>query len=407
MRKSHGQEFSNIAASATIMPKEALQKVSSHKKEISLGVPKEYYNQERRLTLTPTAVKHLSALGFQIIIEEGAGNFSRFTDHEYSEAGALVTKERKKIFEANIVCKINFPTTEEINLMPGKQLLFSSLNLDLLDKERLELLSKKKMNAFCLQYMQDESLGYPVIQSMSEIVGRAAIFIASEYLTSDHGMGQILGGITGISPSEIVIIGAGTVGYYSTKTALALGSCVKIFDDSIYRLRRFQNDLGHPVYNSTLRPETLFKEIKQADVVIGALRARNGRAPVVVSEDMVMQMKEGAVIIDVSIDQGGCIETSEMTSLEKPTFTKHGVIHYCVPNIASRVPRTASIALSNILSPVFEDLATCGSLDNYLWERPFVRSGLYMYKGILTNYHLGNRFNINGKSIDLLLTSNL
>ena len=242
---------------------------------------------------------------------------------------------------------------------------------------------------------------------MSEIVGATSILIAAEYLSNVfEGKGLMLGGITGVPPTEIVILGAGTVGEYAARTALALGAEVKVFDSSIYKLRRLQNNIGSRVFTSVIQPVVLQKSLLSCDVAIGAIRAEHGRSPCIVSEETVSKMKPNSVIIDVSIDQGGCFETSSITNHTIPTFRKHDVIHYCVPNIASRVSRTATYALTNIFTPILIDIGEMGGIMNLIWERPGIRNAIYLYQGKLTNKDLSDRFNIPMKDLDLLIVSN-
>lgn len=267
---------------------------------------------------------------------------------------------------------------------------------------------QKKVTAVAFEYMRDDELTLPIVRSMSEIAGTTSILIASEFLSSANGgKGEMLGGVTGIPPSEVVIIGAGTVGEFAAMAALGLGASVKVFDKSTHRLRRLQTNLGTRVYTSLLHPRILEKSLLTADVALGALRSENGRSPHIVTEDMVSKMKPGSVIIDVSIDQGGCFETSELTNHTHPVFKKHDVIHYCVPNIPSRVARTASYALSNILTPILLGIADEGGFQNYIWDKPGPRSGVYVYKGILTNKFIGDQFKISTKDIDLLIAAHL
>ena len=242
---------------------------------------------------------------------------------------------------------------------------------------------------------------------MSEIAGRASILIAAEYLANNNlGKGELLGGIPGLQPTEIVIIGAGAVGEYATRAALGLGAYVKVFDHSLYRLRRLEANIGQRIYSSTLIPQILAKALSHCDVAIGALRTQEGRSPNVVSENMVAAMRPKSLIIDVSIDQGGCFDTSVVTNHKHPTFEKHGVIHYCVPNIPSRFARTASYALSNIFTHILTEWCEEGSFKELLWAQKGIRRGVYIYKGHLTNNALGKQFNIKSKDLDFLLAGN-
>jgi alanine dehydrogenase len=230
------------------------------------------------------------------------------------------------------------------------------------------------------------------------------MLVAGELLSSfSSGKGMMLGGIAGVQPTEVVVIGAGTVGEFATRTALGLGASVKVFDNSLSKLRRLQNDIGSRVYTSIIQPKVLAKAIRRADVVIGALRSPLGRTPCVVSESMIESMKLGSVVVDVSIDQGGCFETSRITNHIDPTFVKHGVIHYCVPNIASRVSRTASFALSNIFSPLILEMGNNGGSVELIRRNEGFRNGVYIYKGVLTSEVLGKVFDLKYKNIELLL----
>ncbi len=243
---------------------------------------------------------------------------------------------------------------------------------------------------------------------MSEIAGITAISIAADLLSiRSGGKGELLGGVSGIPPTEIVIIGAGTVGEYAAKAAIGKGAIVKVFDNSLAKLRRLQSNLGQPIFTSLIHPKILQKALLTADVAIGCIRGEEGRSPVIVSEELVTQMKPSSVILDISIDQGGEFETSELTTHASPTFVKHDVIHYCVPNITSNVCRTASYALSNILTPLLLKIAESSSISSFLLTHPEVRNGVYIYKGNLTNQHLGKRLSIYQKDIDLLLAAHV
>jgi alanine dehydrogenase len=401
--------FYEIAKQAILTPQEApVMLKSKTAQSIRIGIPVETSFQENRVGLSPQAANLLIANGHEVIIEAGAGREAKFYDEDYKNAGAKITYNKEEVYKADIIMKVSFPSVEEIGMISEGKTIISALHVPMLKEEQIKLLLKKKVTALCFEYLKDESDIYPVIQAMSEIAGSASILIAAEYLSNiNHGKGVMLGGISGIPPSEVVILGAGTVGQFATRAALGLGAAVKVFDNSLYKLRRLQNDLGQRIYTSIMHPNILLKALKTADVAIGAIRAIEGRTKMIVSEEMVMEMKLGSVIVDVSIDQGGCFETSEVTNHTNPIFEKHGVIHYCVPNIASRVARTASYALSNIFAPILLDIADYGGIKNYLWDREGVRHGVYIYKGNLTNKHISERFHIPYKEIDLLIAAHL
>ncbi len=400
--------FYEIAKQAVLSPQEAPAMVSKNSNTLKIGIPKEISFQENRIGLTPQAVHLLVANGHEVIKEAGAGKEAKFYDKDYEEAGAKISFDKKEVYKSDIIMKVSFPSLEEIEMIEEGKSIISALHLSVLTPEQIKLLMKKKVTAICYENLKDEGGLYPVIQSMSEIAGSASIQIASEYLSNiNHGKGVMLGGISGIPPSEVVILGAGTVGLYATRAASGMAAEVKVFDNSLYKLRRLQNNLGARVYTSIMHPNILLRALRTADVVIGALRADEGRTPCVVTEEMVIEMKAGSVIVDVSIDQGGCFETSEVTNHTNPIFEKHGVIHYCVPNIPSRVARTASYALSNIFAPILVDIGDYGGLKNYLWDMEGVRHGVYIYKGNLTSKHIGERFQLPYKEIDLLIAAHI
>jgi alanine dehydrogenase len=380
--------------------------VSRKKGSLYIGVPKETYFQENRICLVPEAVALLVSNGHQVVVETNAGKAANFDDKDFSEAGAKIAYSSKEVYEADIILKVAPPSDEEIEMLQRKQTLFSSLQMTVQSDNYVKQLMNKKVTAIAYDYIKDEDGIFPIIRSMSEIAGNTSILIAAEYLSNiNNGNGSMFGGITGTSPTEVVILGAGTVGEFATRAALGLGAMVKIFDNSVYRLRRLQSDLATRVFTSVLQPKVLAKALKTADVVIGAIRAPKGRTPCVVTEEMVSEMKYGSVMIDISIDQGGCFETSRVTNHTNPVFRTHGVIHYCVPNIPSRVSRTASYALSNVLTPILVNIGDEGGVESLLRSNNGVRHGVYIYNGILTNQFLGETFRLPYKDIDLLMAA--
>lgn len=387
-------------------PQEEMLEVARKKGKLYIGIPKEIAFQENRVPLVPDAVALLVNNGHRIVVEAGAGKAAHFEDSDYSEAGAEIVYTPQEVYKADTILKIAPPILEEIEMMQQKQTLFSALQLTVQPEDFLKRLISKKLNCVAFDMIMDEANIFPVIRAMGEIAGSASILIAAELLSNvNNGVGALLGGISGISPTEVVIIGAGTVGEFAARAALGLGATVKIFDNSTARLRRLQNQLGTRVFTSVIVPKVLEKHLKSADVAIGALRAHKGRTPCIVTENMVSEMKTGSVIIDVSIDQGGVFETSEVTNHTKPVFRKHGVIHYCVPNIASRVARTASYAFSNIFSQVLISMGEEGGFDSLVRKDAGVRNGVYIYNGILTNQFLGDTFGLPFKDINLLMAA--
>jgi len=388
----------------SLLPKEEMLEIARKKGSLFIGIPKEISFQERRVSLVPETVAVLVANGHRVKVETKGGEGANFTDNDYSEAGAEICHDVKEIFSCDIIFKVAPPSEEEVGMMTGNQTLISALQISVQPKIMLQKLMEKKITAIAWDYIRDESGVFPVVRTLGEIAGTTSILMAGQLLSSfDSGKGIMLGGIAGVQPTEVVVIGAGTVGEYATRGALGLGASVKVFDNSLSRLRRLQNDIGTRVYTSVIQPKVLAKALMRADVVIGALRAPLGRTPCVVTEDMIQSMKSGSVLVDVSIDQGGCFETSRVTTHDNPTFEKHGVIHYCVPNIASRVSRTASFALSNIFSPILVDMGNKGGCKELIIRDPGFRNGVYIYKGILTSEVLGKVFDLRYQDIELLL----
>ncbi|MBK6397247.1 MAG: alanine dehydrogenase [Bacteroidetes bacterium] len=398
----------SLAASAALMPQEAMLEVRKQHKQLYIGIPKEISFQENRVPLIPESVALLTNHGHQIVIEAGAGAASKIEDSDFSEAGARIAYSSEEVYKADIILKVAPPSKAEVELFQTRQTLISILQMSMQNSEYIRTLSNKKITAIGYEFIHDESGVYPIIQAMSEIVGSSSILIAAEYLSNAFsGKGELLGGVAGIPPSVVVIIGAGTVGEYAARAAIGLGADVRVFDNSIHRLRRLQNRLGRRIYTSILVPNTLLRELKNADVAIGALRSSEGRTPVVVTDEMVSEMRAGSVIVDVSIDQGGCFETSEVTNHLQPTFKKYGVVHYCVPNIASRVSRTASTALSNIFTQILLSAAEEGGIDEVMWKDRSVRNGVYMYNGSITNRYIAETCRLPYKDLDLLRAARL
>lgn len=376
--------------------------------KLFIGIPKEVTIQEHRVALVPSSVSTLVARGHRVVVETGAGEKSNFSDHDFSEAGAEIAYSSEQVYKAKVILKVAPPTLDEIELMHPNQILISPLQLPIISGDYINRLRQKRVIALAMEYIKDEFETFPVVRIMSEMAGTSAILTAAELLANTSGgKGVLLGGISGVPSAKVVILGAGIVAEYATRTALGLGAEVRIFDDNIYKLKRLQNQVGRPLYTSAMNPVYLERELITAEVAIGAIHSESGRAPIIVSEQMVSKMKPGAVIVDVSIDQGGCFATSEVTTLSRPTFIKHDVIHYCVPNMASRVSRTASIAVSNIMTPILLKANSTVDIEHLFFTNLGLRHGIYTYKGCLTNEYLGRRFAIKSTDLDLLITSNL
>jgi len=398
------QVLQSFAKAGGLLPQEEMLEIARKKGALFIGVPKETTHQENRVCLTPDAVRLLVANGHQVMVETKAGNAAHFSDRDYSEAGAQIVNTHEEVFKADIILKVDPPTPEEIQLMHRKQTIFSALQLTVQHENFLRQLMEKKVTALAFDYIKDEDGMYPIVRTLGEMAGTTSILIAAELLSNaNKGLGLMLGGVSGVAPAEVVILGAGTSAEFAARAALGLGASVKVFDPSSTHLRKLSESLGQRIWTSTIQPNELALALKNADVAIGALRTLEGRAPLVVSGEMVQQMKQGSVIIDISIDHGGCFETSRVTSHSKPTFTEHGVVHYCVPNIPSRIARTASSALSNIFSSILLRIGEEGGMENYLRLNAGLRNGVYIYNGILTNKFLGNAFELPYKNIELLM----
>jgi len=391
-----------------LLTQELPARLSSKGNHLSIGIPKEISLQENRVALTPDAVALLVNHGFRVRLEKNAGSQARFSNEQYALAGAEIVSTPQEAFDSEIILKIEPLVTHEFDyLKPGKA-IFSTLNFPALTKSYFERLLERRVIGVSFETLEDKVGNLPVIRAMSEIAGNAALLLAAEYLSSAHnGRGVLMGGVTGVPPTSIVILGAGTVAEYATRAAIGLGAEVKVFDSQIYRLQRLKYSVGQHVYTSILDTQSLSSAIQQADVVIGALRAEGGISPCVVTEEMVASMRPGSLIIDVSIDQGGCFETSEMTTHQHPTFIRHGVIHYGVPNIPSRVAHTASIALSNIFTPMLLKIARLGSIEEMIYHTPWFNQGIYCYKGHMTHEMMAKRFQLRYRDLGLLLAARL
>lgn len=373
--------------------------------QLHIGIPKEIAFQENRIALTPDAVSVLVSNGHEVVIEHNAGEAAHFGDKDYSEAGAKIVYDKADVYKAPLLVKSAPIIDDDLPLIQLNQVIISPIHLSVMKAEILKKMMEKRITAISFENLKDDSGTYPIVRSMSEIAGSSVMLLAAQYLGStNHGRGVLLGGISGIPPTKVIIIGAGIVGEYAARAALALGASVKVFDNSVYRLKRLQTNIGQRLWTSVIEPRILAKQLKTCEVAVGALSA-GGRTPLVVTEEMVSNMRTGSVIIDVSIDRGGCFETSEITSHEQPIIIKYGVIHYCVPNIPSGFARTASQAISNVLMPLLKEAGEEGGFEKLLWHKVHLRSGIYMFKGALTNFYLSERFDLKYTDLNLLIAS--
>lgn len=388
-----------------LLPLEETLEVGNKKKQFTIGVPKESIKDENRVALAPHAVEFLVNSGHKVFVETEAGQKANFTDLMYSELGGIISKQKKEIYQCDIIAKIAPPTLNEIELLNKNQILFSFFQIGRQNKDYIKKLQTKNITALGYEfYMDKNEKDYPVSQSMSEISGTTAILIAAEYLSNaQNGKGEMLGGISGVSPSEIVILGADTAGEFAARTALGLGATVKVFDTSVQKLRTLQEKLGTRIFTSILQPRVVEKAIRYADVVIGALLPNKQQQQFVLSEDAVKKMKPWSVIIDLHIDHGGCFETTQITDFKKPIYKKHGVVHYCVPNIPSRVARTATYAISNVLEQTISEIGMSGNINQLIKQHKGFAKGIYLYKGVLTKQNIANKFDLLYQDINLII----
>ena len=392
--------------STSFVVRELLQKFENQKASLVIGVPRENQKQEKRVPLTPETVSLLVESGYRVLVEAGAGQTINYTDTYYAESGAEIVDSAEEVFQADLILKILPPTLEEVSMMRPRATVFSFLHVHKLSISLLELMSEKKINALAYELLYDNTGISPFVTSISEIEGTYSITLAAELLSNAHGgKGILLGGIPGISPTEVVVIGAGVAGTMAARAALAMGASVKVFDNDVVKLRTIRHELGNLVFTSTLQPNVLRNVFRSADVVIGALQYINKTHFYRISSDLIREMKQGAIIIDIRMAQGGCFETTMEACLpdHPAVFDKYGVLHFCETSLSSRVARTASIALSNIFVSLFSAMADCGGTDHFArFDRGFA-AGFYLYAGKMVNRSVGNHFNIPVTDIGLFL----
>ena len=395
-----------VTPSFSYVPLEETLEIIPKKKKLFIGIPKETSFDENRVALTPEAVAVLVNNGHEVIVESNAGEGAFYFDSDYSEAGARIAHDKSEVYKAATIIKSAPISEKEIDLLQPNHIVLSPIHLPLLKVGMLERLIQKKIIAIAFESIKDDANTYPIVRSMSEIAGNSAILTAAQYLSNQHnGKGILLGGISGVPSANVVIIGAGVVGEFAARAAIGLGASVTIFDNSIYRLMRLQNNIGRRCSTSVMDPVTLGEQLSSADIAIGALKPVHGITPMVVTEAMVGNMKAGSVIIDVSIDRGGCFETSKPTTHQKPIFRYQDVIHYCVPNIASGVSRTASRAISNVLMPIVNQSSDFGGMEYLIESKSGIRNGVYLYKGCITKASIARRFDMKYTDLDLLLAT--
>lgn len=376
---------------------------------LKIGLPKEISNDERRISLTPGGVSVLIANGHEIFIEKGAGEEANFTDDEYADAGAEMAYGVTELYQkSEMIVKIAPPTKDEYELLEKDHILLSALHLGNTTEELMDILIKKCITAIGYEFIQGEDKEFPIVRMMHEITGSMAVQIAAHYLEkSDGGQGIMLGGISGIPPATVVILGAGITAEYAARTALGYGAQVFVMDNDLARLRHLENALDRRIITATANYQYLSSALQYADVVIGAAMFEGERAPVWVTDTMVANMKPGSVIVDTVIDQGGCVATSRATTHSDPVYTKHDVIHYCVPNIPSNVARTATYALNNVIVPYLLAIGDAGGIRECLWSNTALRNGTYVYKKHLTKKALSKIFDMPYREIEMLIASQI
>ncbi len=371
-----------------------------------IGIPKEITNEEKRVALAPAGVDALVRSGHTVYVESNAGSGCHFDDEDYRKIGAVIVYSAEEVFKrAELIAKVAPLSNNELELLQEKQVLFSFLHLAVGKKETMDVLLKKKITAIGYELIENEN-GLPVLHAMSEIAGQLSIQIAERYLESsvNGGRGILLGGITGVAPAAVVILGAGVVGTTAARAALGSGAQVIIIDNDLNRLRRIDSIFKKRITTVMANPYTISRGVKFADVLIGSVLIKGEKTPHLVTEEMVKQMKNGAVIIDVSIDQGGCIETSRITTLSDPIFVKYGVIHYCVPNMPALVARTASYGLNNAALPFIKDIADNG-ISNVLLGDSCLAKGVCTFNGYCSNEAIANIFNIEFRKLHIFSTN--
>lgn len=393
-----------LAHDAQMRTEESLLRAKESKHSLVIGVPLEQSLDEKRIGLTPESVGVLVNNGNKVVIETGAGLPAGYSDRAYSDKGAEICYEKESVYKSEIVLKLNPPTIEELGYMNSKAILISALQRSQMTQEYLVELNKKKITAVGYELLEDKGGLKPIVRSLSEVASNCIITIAGDLLSNKAvGSGVLFGGVTGVPPMKVVILGAGTIGENVGRISRQMGAEVRVFDKDHYKLRRLKKDLGEQVYTSMIDNYTLEQELRTADVVVGCLRSEEGHSMCVVSEEMVMNMKQGSVIIDASISQGGCFETSRVTSHKNPTFIKHGVTHYCVPNITSMVAQTATRALSYLFTPMLLQISRVGGVEEMMNQKKWFMKGVYAYRGCVTNLSMSKYYNMPYKALDLFL----
>ncbi len=398
MKESDFQTINNLKT----LPKEIdlLQK----SKKTKIGIPAEIIIDEKRIAIIPDDVATLVEMDIEIYIESGAGEGANFTDLEYSEAGAIITTDKKQVFShCDIIIKITPLTDIEIDMLGTNKILISALHLSTLKADKIKKLQEKRTTCLAYELFNDSNNFNPFLHIIGEIIGSSSVMIAAELMSNVYGgNGLMLGGLTGLPPAEVVILGTDISAKYAIRIATGLGANIKVFDYTIENLINFHNIFGQHLYTSILNYKTLSKSLNTADVVINTLE-KQAQQDYILPLEFLTYMKTGAVIIDLKVDSGSVIESSHITTFENPTFVKSGVIHYCVPNMASRVSRTSSVAISNILLPFLINILNSGSIIHSLQSSISCRNSTYLLKGVLTDKTIANTFKMDFTDINLII----
>ncbi len=389
------------------IPQELLKELGKTNNRLLIGIPRERCGEERRLALTPEAVDVLTDCGHRVLVEKDAGLGINYGDCYFAEAGAEIVDTAAEVYQADILFKILPPTPEEVVLMKPRATVFSMIQLNVFAAEAVALMAAKRITAIAYELLADEQGGLPVSCAVSEIEGSTSIMIASELLSNVHGgKGILMGGVPGVSPTEVVIVGAGNAGTVAARTALALGALVKVFDEDIYKLRALQQAVGMKVFTSNFHPKVLHNAFLSADVVIGAMRYLDTRHRYIIAEELIRTMKRGSLLIDLRVNHGGCFETTCcLTPSDPAIFEQYGVLHYCRPNVSNHVARTTSMAVSNIFVPLILSMGEKGNLQTMVKLDAGFRAGVYMYCGKMVNRYVAGNFNLPSTDISIYLSA--
>lgn len=368
---------------------------------MKIGIPKEIKAQENRVSIIPSGVMAFVEAGHKVYIEKNAGIGSGFTDEEYVEAGAEIIDSAKEVYSlADMIYKVKEPLESEYGYLREGQILFTYLHLAP-DVKQVKALMDAKVIGIAYETVQLENGFLPLLSPMSEIAGRMSIQVGAYLLQKiNNGSGILLGGVPGVAPGHVVIIGGGIVGINAAKMAVGLGARVTVLDVSVERLAYIQDILTTRVVTLVSNNYNVSKSVAEADLVIGAVLIPGAKAPKIVTEAMIKNMNQGSVLVDVAIDQGGSIETiDKLTSHENPYYMKHGIVHYSVPNMPGAVPRTSTFALTNATMPYALQIANKG-VKAAMRENPALLKGLNLYKGMVTNEAVAKAQGLLYKTID-------